>query len=247
MFGHHNIGFFGIPEEGKEPERIVDLILEAFFDVIGEEGTLVLPTFTYSFPKGKVYDPDHSPGIGGAFTEMVRKKPEVYRSLDPSVSVAAIGADARGITENMPENSYAADGVFGRLLDREAKICNMNRDIGTTIVHYAERDAKVPYRFDKTFHGTIRVDGEERETKNTIWVRYLHEQTKPVFEPMDELAEARELCSKVAIGRGFVKVMTARDQYDLVVDTLPDRPWFLTAAEVTGRPPKLEEFTEELM
>ena len=56
VFSHSNIGFFGRPQGGQSVQYVFDLILAALFEVIGKEGTLVVPTFTYSFSKGEIFD-----------------------------------------------------------------------------------------------------------------------------------------------------------------------------------------------
>ncbi len=245
VFGHSNIGFFGLPEEGSDRQTVFEVVLDAFFDVIGPEGTVVVPTFTYSFPKGEIYDPNETPGIGGMFAEMVRLLPESYRSHDPCVSVAAIGGKADELTRNVPQNTYSDDGIFGRLLSHEAKTCNLNIDAATTFVHYAERKTGVPYRFDKTFSGVIRINGEEKKTKSTIFVHYLVDEVEPVFEPFDRIAMEQKLCKKSEVGRGFVKTMKITDQFRLVQETLDKDPWFLTAAGQTGRIPDPSLFTDK--
>ena len=55
VFSHSNIGFFGVPEGKKSDDNAFNTILDALFDVIGEIGTLVVPTFTYSFSQGKIF------------------------------------------------------------------------------------------------------------------------------------------------------------------------------------------------
>lgn len=243
VFGHSNIGFFGVPEEGRSVDVAFEVILEAFREVLGDEGTIVAPAFTYSFPQGEVFDVDDSPGIGGVFAEKLRALPDSVRSQDPAVSVVALGRQAEALTGDQPSNSYDPDAFFGRLLQYEAKVCNMNFDAASTFVHFAERECQVPYRFDKTFQGTIRERGLERPAENTIWVRYLHDELVAVFEPFDRLAVDNGLCQVANVGRGFVKAMTIRDQFNLVCDTLKSDPWFLTQAGVSGNVPHIDPAT----
>jgi len=246
VFGHSNIGFFGIPEEGRDINTVFEIILDSLFEVIGSEGTLIVPTFTYSFPAGKEYHQQESKGIGGTFSEMVRLLPEAKRSLDPSISVAALGYFAEYFTENMPENSYGKNCFFERLLKSNATVCNMNFDAATTFLHYVEKLLNVPYRFDKTFQGKIISGDQEWQAKNTIYVRYLHDLTRPAFEPFDSLAKEKGLYNMESIGRGFVKVMKVKDQYELLKQAISDSPWFLTKAGVTRTYPNINEFTEAL-
>ena len=111
----------------------------------------------------------------------------------------------------------------------------MNFDAGSTLAHYVERELKVPYRFDKSFHGTIRENGADRSARSVIWVRYLSDDALvAAFEPFDTLARARGLFPTRPLGRGSIGVISARDTYDLIAQTLPVRPWFLTKAEAMG-------------
>ena len=52
VFSHSNIGFFGRPEANGTTRDACATIIEAFRTVLGAEGTLTVPTFTYSFCKG---------------------------------------------------------------------------------------------------------------------------------------------------------------------------------------------------
>lgn len=240
VFSHSNVGFFGIPEEGKSAEVACRVVLDAFMDVLGEEGTLIVPTFTYSFPKREVFVPDETPSPCGIFTEFLRKLPGVCRSEDPCISVAAIGGRAEEFTRNVPENSYGPDSFFDRFYRAHGTICNLNFDAGSTFVHYVERALKVPYRFDKTFKGQIEKKGILYDRKSTIWVRYVSsEHTSAVFEPFDQLATSVGMYKREKVGRGFIGAITAEDTFNLIKKTLPVRPWLLTLAERTGVIPEL--------
>ena len=129
VFGHSSIGFFGKPcLENSNFNNAAELILSAIFSVIGNSGTLVLPCYTYSFCDSKLFNPNRSKGIGGVLSETLRLSKKSKRSLDPSISVIAQGKYAEELTKDMPINAYSEKGIFGRLLEREAKVCNFNFD-----------------------------------------------------------------------------------------------------------------------
>jgi|TARA_B100000315_G_C14515581_1_gene558992 aminoglycoside 3-N-acetyltransferase len=240
-FSHSHIGFFGIPEGAPNPKAACSLILDALLEVLGDSGTLVVPTFTYSFPAGMTFDTDLTHSDCGVFTEFVRTHEAAYRSIDPCVSVAAIGADAKELTRAVPSNAYGRDSFFERFFAADGKICNLNFDAGSTFVHFVERELEIPYRFDKTFSGTIRANGVTRSATSTIWVRYVSSvDTTAEFEALDELARTQGLFQTATVGRGQVGVITAAATFELIERTLPERPWFLTRAELTGRQPVLK-------
>lgn len=240
LFSHSNIGFFGLPEEGRTAEAACRVIRDGFFDALGPTGTLVVPTFTYSFPKGESFDPDLSPSTCGIFTEFIRTLPGSQRSEDPCVSVSAIGHRAEELTSEVPENSYGPGSFFERLHLAGGKICNMNFDAGSTFLHYVERELKVPYRFDKTFEGTIRKRGRKLKKRSTIWVRNLSsDDTVAAFEPFNQLATQEGLYRRREVGRGFIGVIDADDVFELLRTVIPRRPWLLTKADERGTTPKL--------
>ena len=56
IFIHSNLGFFGTLKDTNDPIEICTLFKKAIFEVIGKEGTLIVPTFSYSFTKNEIYD-----------------------------------------------------------------------------------------------------------------------------------------------------------------------------------------------
>ena len=81
-----------------------DAVVDAFLDVIGPDGTLVVPTFTYpaDCPAARdpdwIFDPAETPSGMGAISDAVRRRPQARRSIHLWHSVAAIGPLADRIT-----------------------------------------------------------------------------------------------------------------------------------------------------
>lgn len=232
LFIHSNIGFFGIPEGEKSAENANKTLLAALLEVLGDSGTLVVPTFTYSFSQGKSFDPDNSPSDCGRFAEFIRTHQDSVRSSDPHVSVAAIGKKAEQLTQNVSKNAYAKDSFFDRFFQEGGKVCNFNFDAGSTLVHFIERLLNVPYRFDKAFTGTISSQGQEQEDCFTIYVRDTStDATIADFTTLDKLAVEQNLYQKATLGRGFIGVISIRDKYQLIKDELQLNPNLLIKGE----------------
>ncbi|EBA14545.1 Aminoglycoside N3'-acetyltransferase [Roseobacter sp. SK209-2-6] len=240
LFLHSNIGFFGRMEGAGSMDDICAAFVEALFERLGPGGTLVVPVFTYSFSRGEVFDPEGSASAMGAFSEWIRRHPDAKRSLDPSYSVAALGARAQELTQNAPENSFGPGSFFARFDQLEGAICNLNFDAGSTYLHYLERQRQVPYRFDKSFEGTIREAGIERAAQSTIYVRYLSDDlTAAAFEPFHRVALERGDFQTQALGRGQIGVIRTTACRQLLDAVLPERPWLLTRADGAGIAPVL--------
>jgi len=67
IFNHSNIGFFGRLKNTNTDEEYYLSFKDAIFEVIGEEGTLVVPTFTYSFCWGNIFDKNKTHSAMGFF------------------------------------------------------------------------------------------------------------------------------------------------------------------------------------
>ena len=245
VFCHSNVGMFGRCESVTSGHQLSEAIFDAIMARIGPNGTLCVPAFTYSFPRGEVFS-EYGPAPGmGALADFVRQEILALRSVDPCYSVAAIGHNAASLIFEAPENSFDAEAsFFARFWERQGKILNLNFDAGSTFVHYVERCLGVPYRFDKTFQGVIKwPSGVERPARSTIWVRFLDDALMASFEAFDVLARRGRKFRTTKLGRGEMGVISADDTYALIKETLPSRPWFLTKAEAMGVEPDPAKFS----
>ncbi len=134
-----------------------EVFFQAMNELLGPEGTLVLPSFTYSFTKGEIFDVEHSPSIVGALTEYFRTRPGTVRSRDPLFSVVSTGALAAEFAASSSDDSFGPESAFALLDKHNAWIaclgCGFDR---ITFTHYLEQQAQVDYRYFKHFSGTIQ-------------------------------------------------------------------------------------------
>lgn len=121
-----------------------DTVVEALLSVLGPEGTLVVPTFSY---RPEFFDPDLTPSVVGAITEAVRKRDDSKRSLHPTHSVAAIGPLSEDIIKDHEKTTPFGQGsALYRLLELNGKVLLIG--VGHTtnsIIHVAEELAEAPY------------------------------------------------------------------------------------------------------
>lgn len=126
-----------------------DAVVDAFMDVIGDAGNLMVPTFTYCLPawKSEPFDIRSTRSRTGAITEAVRNHPMALRSFHPTHSVAVLGPDAEAIVRNhMHATAIGLESPFGRMHERGAKIVMLGtRQDTNSSLHYCEVHAAVPY------------------------------------------------------------------------------------------------------
>ena len=164
--------FKACKNEGISPEEMLKMLMAQ----LGEEGTLMLPTFTYNYADiwaPVAYDPATTEGIeNGILSETFRQMPGVLRSGNPTYSVAAWGKYAELLTKGSDDNaglghksSYENANKLG------AKILlfhvGNNRN---SMLHYAEVASGIPYndipfrecwgREALTIHGRMKLNGE---------------------------------------------------------------------------------------
>ncbi len=123
---HSSVASLGRVDGGAEA------VVEAFLDVLGPEGTLVVPTF----------------GALGTITEVVRQRPDAVRSVHPKASVAAVGAAAEALCRDhwKADLAHGPDTPYQRLADMGGYVCllGVDQDRNTTL-HTVEEILRLPY------------------------------------------------------------------------------------------------------
>ena len=216
----------GIPKETHEGSSAFDVVYGAIRDAIGESGTLLTPTYTYSFCKGEVFDPRHTPSTIGPFGNELLKLDGSERSLDPIFSVAGIGPAAKELFADLPNTCFGEGCLYDRLGKTEAKICAIGVGLHyATAIHHLEEMAGVPHRFRKLFSGQIKK-GENLVKENWIYsVRVLGDFSNPSFSKAETEAIDLGLCRYAEVGLGRLTVIPFKDLYKLCRARLEQDPW----------------------
>lgn len=175
-----------------EVKNGADTVLDAFTDFMAD-GLLVFPTHTWSTigADNPTFYVDETPSHIGILTEMFRNRPGVIRSLHPTHSVGALGADAEEfVAGNERFDTPAARGSsWGKLLDREAKILLVGVDLKrNTYIHGIEEWLDIPNRFAEGHQDLVTVlpDGTEINVPSIRHVSGISEHYWKVEELLTE-------------------------------------------------------------
>lgn len=222
------------PSDQQSAKRC-EMVLSALRDVVGEEGTILVPTYTFSFCNREIFDVDKTPTAGGPwststdFLEYFRKLPGAIRSSDPIHSVAGLGPRAAELLTDIPNTCFGEDSVFDRLLKANAKICMIGPGLEeATFRHFAEEFVGVPFRFKKLFTGYVRNGSDQRKTGWIYNVRIMSENGFPDGTRLERKAIEEGKCKVAKVGFGEIKAISCRDYFDLTTTELAADPW-LTA------------------
>jgi aminoglycoside 3-N-acetyltransferase len=233
IFIHSNIGFFGKLKDAVSKEDYYRLFKTAIFEVIGENGTLVVPTFSYSFCWQNVFEREKTPSVCGFLSEAVRKDPQSLRSDDANFSVASIGRNAEHFTKDAPEHSFGVDSFWERFLKSDGKICNFNFDSASTFIHYVEKVLNVHYRYDKPFPGISIENGNERKR---VFYHFVYDLDKPSdapeFTKFDRKAKQLHLAKTANLGKGQIVFISVKDTFSLIEEEIKKDAAFLTRSFV---------------
>lgn len=232
LFVHSDVVVFGrLSVESKD--ALLLALIDVFKEAVGEEGTIVLPTFSYSYCKSKPFDIRNSPSTVGALTNFFRQQDGVSRSAHPLFSVAAWGKDKERILQT-GKDSFGPDSVFETLVNVNAKIVLFGVSFEScTFLHYVEQKHQVPYRFIKTFHGTFIDDvGHAHEDSVTYFVRPLDGTAENDMTLIEPYLREKKLVRETEVGNGTLSVIVAKELLDAGMHLLDTDPYFLVKKEL---------------
>jgi aminoglycoside 3-N-acetyltransferase len=180
---------------------------------VGADGTLVMPTFTYSFCKHLPYDVDASPSTVGVLTEFFRKLPSTVRTLHPIFSVGISGKLSKDL-HKIDKDAFGENSIFGRIRARKGKLVFLGTSLqACTFIHHVEQMHGVPYRFIKTFPGIIKQGNKEFEAEATYLVRYLDKNVNLDLKRFEQHLLKTQIMTEVKIGEGRLLVVDAEELF----------------------------------
>lgn len=208
-----------------------DTVLDALQEAV-KDGLLVLPTHTWASIREPhmLFHPEEEPSCVGILTELFRKRPNVYRSLHPTHSVAAWGKDAKAYVDadlNWSDTPCSRSGCWGQLYDRKAKIlllgCGLNRN---TYMHGVEEWNQIPNRICEERErmqvrmpdGSVKDRWMRRHFKpKGISISEYYVKMKPIFLEMGIAKEGK-------IGEADCLLCDAVREADFVTECLKKQP-----------------------
>ena len=206
----------------------LDLLKECFLNIIGNNGTLVVPTFNWDFCKGQTYDHDETRSQVGMFSNNILFDDHSLRSLHPIYSFAAIGPSAISLFADISNSSFGENSVFHRLYQQNAKMVLFNSYADFAFVHYVEQVKKVKYRYLKYFTGSLRRNGITEVDTFDFNVRKKSDTTKFNNKGLHKLLIDSKKMKKTMIDDKYpVCQVNCRDFNDLLLDKLNHIPGFL--------------------
>jgi aminoglycoside 3-N-acetyltransferase len=229
---HSALSKIGRIDGEKEGNEYLNILLKAFFSIIGKRGTLVVPAFFYEYGRyGTAYDMRRSPVSSelGVFARYIAGLPEAVRSTNPITALAAIGAQAEYICGGGTGSSFGVDSPWDRLYKSNDKMVFLGIYLrAMTFIHYVEHMVGVPHLYNK--YSTVPILKNGRAVKLSVCsqVRYLdfgieYDALKNTFR-----FEKAGLVNKAKIGSGIVRCLSCKEFFEFAKEKVKkDNFYFL--------------------
>ena len=150
--------------EQFEPNKFIDSIIRK----IGQNGTLLFPTYNWGFCKGEIFDYKNTVSQTGSLSNVALKRKDFVRTKHPIYSFAVWGWDRSKLYNMDNTSSFGSDSPFAYLKENDAKmlIIGVSYQNSFTFMHHVEEMEKAPYRYLKNFKSKY-IDGKGEESIRT--------------------------------------------------------------------------------
>jgi aminoglycoside 3-N-acetyltransferase len=170
------------------PNRFIDSIIRK----IGQNGTLLFPTYNWGFCKGETFDYKNTVSRTGSLSNAALKRKDFVRTKHPIYSFAVWGRDKEKLYNMNNISSFGSDSPFAYLKENDAKmlIIGVSYQNSFTFMHHVEEMEEAPYRYLKNFTGKyIDEKGEESVRTYSMFVRDLELGVITRFDLENEMKE----------------------------------------------------------
>ncbi len=199
---HSSLASIGHVEGGA------DAVADAFLEVLGPVGTLVVPTF----------------GALGIITDTVKARPDALSSIHPLASVAAIGKDAEKLCADhwKADIAHSEDTPYARIAEMGGYVCllGVDQDRNTTL-HTVEEMLRAAY-LGSTKEETFDTPGG-KITKSWDFFPGPHRD----FIGLDSALRASGKMTTSRIGNSVVRLIKSQDLIDVCLEIGKRDPAFV--------------------
>lgn len=176
----------GYRDNGVMPD--VNELIDLLYNAVGNDGTLVIPTFTWDFCSGKTFDWRTTEGKVGLLGNVALRRNDFKRTKHPLYSFMVKGKYQKVLCDMNNTDSFGADSPFAFFDEHQAKtlLFGITLQEGYTFAHYVEQLGKPPYRYIKNFTAPyIDENGIEENRTYSMFVRKLDQDVTSAYEELE--------------------------------------------------------------
>ncbi|NLG05924.1 MAG: AAC(3) family N-acetyltransferase [Clostridia bacterium] len=199
----------------------LNVLLDSLIEIIGEEGTIVIPTFNWDFCKGIDFDYAKTPCKTGSIGKIALKRSDFKRTKHPIYSFAVWGKGQEELCAMDNKSSFGADSPFTYVTKHHFKNLLIDKDCQHSFVyvHYVEEQVGITYRYIKDF--TANYTDENRVTQKRTYSMNVRDLSKDVFitiYPLEEDFIKAGVSKRYVINEIGYKVIDLAGAYPIIAD-----------------------------
>lgn len=232
---HSRLFTVGKIPPGVERDEVSGAFLTALEQAVGPDGLVVVPTFTLSVCETGVFDVSSTPSEMGALTEYARLSAPRRRTHHPIYSAVMLGAPVELFANLNAATCFGSNSLFDRLHTLNSVGATRERvkfltvgiacpPEGITYIHSVEEKKDVPYRYHKSFHGTIHKDGLTSPYEVDFFVRDRDAGVEFDGSRCWELLRDKDGVQTAALGDSFVCVIPERVIFEAISEAITAQP-----------------------
>jgi aminoglycoside 3-N-acetyltransferase len=191
-------------------------------------GTILVPSFTYSSTKNQPFDPLNTKSDVGLFSESFRSYAGVVRTHHPIFSFSIYGENKTRFIDATLNDCFGINTVFDEFFKANGKIlcigCSLNR---ATFVHYVEQSLDVSYRYLKKFQGEVVIDNVGRSIVTEYFVRDLAIDATTDLSKLRDVGMQSGVLIETSLGRFPISCISAHEFYRIAKDLYELNPYSL--------------------
>ena len=201
-------------------------LIDGLIKSVGEEGTVIFPTYNWDFCGGKTFDIRNTPCKTGALGIEALKRNDFIRTKHPIYSFAVHGCFAEELANMDNKDSFGLDSPFAFF--KNNNVTNYIIDVSLqhcfTFVHFVEEQSGfVKHRYIKDFTaGYIDETGKESERTYSMFVRDLDMDVETTIDPIESDFISNGAEEIIRINSSEIKRIEMAKTYDIMLNDIKE-------------------------
>lgn len=234
-FASIHIDAIGLIRLGQTNEERLNNFSQIISSAEQMGGNIMIPTFSYTYPKNEIFSVLETPSDVGAVTEFLRKSYPHKRTIDPFFSYLVFGKKGSEHFKVQDYECFGNKSLIADLFSQDGYICCVGNVFHNTPteVHYIEKLLGVDYRFDKVFQGVISdCEGKRHQQKTTFYCRKYLEVEPDMTRLENDLKKNNLFEYWRADSIDFeIQAISFHRLYDFVKDKIAQYPGYLCSTQ----------------
>lgn len=207
-------------------KKCSELILSCLRKILGNSGTIIVPTFSFSFIEQRKFNIKNTPSSLGFFENFFLKQKKIKRSLHPIYSISVWGKN-KDITNPCGKFSFGVNSPFSNFLSYNVKFLNIGcRWIETcTYIHHLEHLNGINHRFYKPTTGRVNLNGIVKTDTFYNPVRFSNLKSKKAEHKIEKFLLKKNMIKELN-KKIYCSSINSKDIHEVGLNILKKNPSF---------------------